>query len=1101
MVECWKQDERHLILPIFYFVDPRDVRNQQGPYQQAFEQHSHKHSSEVVNEWKEALQIAGEMKGWHVIESHGQGAIIGEVLSNVESHLRSMYTLVTDELVGIDTHVGEVMKLLNLGLSNEKVIVGIHGMGGLGKTTLSKAVYNKIFAQFDRCCYLEDVREALVVSNGAVSLQNKILSAVLKDDRQVKSVSEGINMIKQRVCKHKVLVVVDDIDDNFEFDKILGKPDDFSGDSRFIFTTRNKRALEFLPECKFYEPGELSYHLSLQLFSKHAFGMDSPPEEDARISDDFVKVATGLPLALKVIGSLLFRRERKFWKEKLIELQNIPSTTENKLHERLKISCNELTHNEMQIFLDIASHFTGSPKDLPYYMWSGCDFYPESSITTLINRSLIKVDKRNQFWMHDHIKDLGRAIIKMEDVEHPYNCSRIWSTDDALNMLRNGEGSERVEVLRINVRFRDDHEKLLNNKGFKNLPRLRYLEVHGGDVKGDFSHVLPNLCCLRLRRCGSIPTDINTKKLIVLDLERSSVKDNWKCWSRIQAAGKLKAINLFKCSKLTRTPDLSMCASLELINFELCKEMEGGLHIRNFKNLKTLRLSSTKITELIGKLQLLEEMDMRLTHLRELPVGMEKLSSLRILLLESELSRVNNYKMKIPKLPGSLKRLSISSPSGVPNLLDLKELESLSYLNASNPWIPGDLWRLPNLKELILKQCSVCGPLLQQDQEATSSAAALPPSLTSLHVEECGPLNDLPNLANLQNLTQLKLTHIGVVEISGLGELRALETMWISDYPSLKSLVGLENLLLLHTLFVGRCEKLERLPSVANLIKLKDLTVCQCPFLVEIQGLGDLGETLSRMEIENCPNFASLDGLGLLGSLEALTLTEQSFGEKPFPELSSLVNLPDLSALRNLKRLDLTHCESLIDLPTGFERLESLRQLVMCDCYSITKLPDLSGLNNLEELNLEECTGLVEVKGMEGLESLTQLRLFGCCLITEMPDLSGLNNLEILDLSYCEGLTEVKGVEGLGSLTMLFMFDCSSVKKLGNLSGLRKLKELQIEGCTKLTKVSGIEELDGLLILGMDKRMRLKHWVKSAARYGKGLAARFMPTMGIFSSW
>ncbi|CAI0554515.1 unnamed protein product [Linum tenue] len=762
MVECWKQDERHLILPIFYFVDPRDVRNQQGPYQQAFEQHSHKHSSEVVNEWKEALQIAGEMKGWHVIESHGQGAIIGEVLSNVESHLRSMYTLVTDELVGIDTHVGEVMKLLNLGLSNEKVIVGIHGMGGLGKTTLSKAVYNKIFAQFDRCCYLEDVREALVVSNGAVSLQNKILSAVLKDDRQVKSVSEGINMIKQRVCKHKVLVVVDDIDDNFEFDKILGKPDDFSGDSRFIFTTRNKRALEFLPECKFYEPGELSYHLSLQLFSKHAFGMDSPPEEDARISDDFVKVATGLPLALKVIGSLLFRRERKFWKEKLIELQNIPSTTENKLHERLKISCNELTHNEMQIFLDIASHFTGSPKDLPYYMWSGCDFYPESSITTLINRSLIKVDKRNQFWMHDHIKDLGRAIIKMEDVEHPYNCSRIWSTDDALNMLRNGEGSERVEVLRINVRFRDDHEKLLNNKGFKNLPRLRYLEVHGGDVKGDFSHVLPNLCCLRLRRCGSIPTDINTKKLIVLDLERSSVKDNWKCWSRIQAAGKLKAINLFKCSKLTRTPDLSMCASLELINFELCKEMEGGLHIRNFKNLKTLRLSSTKITELI---------------------------------------------------------------------------------------VPG------------------------------------------------------------------------------------------------------------------------------------------------------------------------------------------------------------------------------------------------------------GGLNNLEELNLEECTGLVEVKGMEGLESLTQLRLFGCCLITEMPDLSGLNNLEILDLSYCEGLTEVKGVEGLGSLTMLFMFDCSSVKKLGNLSGLRKLKELQIEGCTKLTKVSGIEELDGLLILGMDKRMRLKHWVKSAARYGKGLAARFMPTMGIFSSW
>ncbi|CAI0436213.1 unnamed protein product [Linum tenue] len=36
MVECWKQGKGHLILPIFYFVDPRDVRHQQGPYQQAF---------------------------------------------------------------------------------------------------------------------------------------------------------------------------------------------------------------------------------------------------------------------------------------------------------------------------------------------------------------------------------------------------------------------------------------------------------------------------------------------------------------------------------------------------------------------------------------------------------------------------------------------------------------------------------------------------------------------------------------------------------------------------------------------------------------------------------------------------------------------------------------------------------------------------------------------------------------------------------------------------------------------------------------------------------------------------------------------------------
>ncbi|CAN1252570.1 Disease resistance protein L6 [Linum perenne] len=431
IVKCWKSGggakAQHVIFPVFYFIDPRDVRHpDSGSYKESFQEHRSKHDPETVLNWKEALQETRS------------GAIIGQIFSKVDIHLRANYTLVTDELVGIDSHVEDVVKLLNLDSASEK-IVGIHGMGGLGKTTLAKAVYNKVSTQFEGCCFLENIKDTLSKKDkdGVLVLQNKIISDTLRkhsyEANDVKDVNDGIRVIRDRVSRQKLLIVLDDIDERFKFEDILGKLENFSVDSRFIITTRDTRVLELLQGCKLIELEEMSYDHSLKLFSKHAFGLNYPLEDYASLSMEFVRVATGLPLYLKVIGSLLFKRDKSFWEDKLIELKQIPPT---EVQERLRISYNDLTHNEKQIFLDIACIFVGLHKEAPMHMWRDCDFHPTSAISTLVQRSLVKIDHIDNYWMHDHVRDIGKAIVREEYNQSPYKRSRISCGRDAIDLLK-----------------------------------------------------------------------------------------------------------------------------------------------------------------------------------------------------------------------------------------------------------------------------------------------------------------------------------------------------------------------------------------------------------------------------------------------------------------------------------------------------------------------------------------------------------------------------------------------------------------------------------------------------------------------------------------
>ncbi|CAI0421210.1 unnamed protein product [Linum tenue] len=938
MVESLNRNQGHILLPVFYFVEPRDVRRQERSYySRAFLQHSRKYDAETTKEWKEALQFVGQLKGWHVTESDRQGAVIDNIFSQVWSHLMGSYKIETDELIGIESRVKEVRDLLDLDGERLKM-VGIHGMGGIGKTTISKAVYNEVSSRFERSCFLEDIRETLLKNDGVVTLQNKIISSILRHDSRVGDTSEGIHIIRDKVCKYKVFIVLDDVDERFEFEKILGKLQDYFFGSRFIVTTRDKRVLEFLEGCTLFEAKLMSHNDSFKLFGKHAFRMDDPPEENADLCEEFVKIAAGLPLALKVIGSFLFRKEKRIWREKLEELKERPFS--NGVHEILKISYNDLTSTEKEIFLDIACFFIGKSKELPFYMWTDCKFYPESGVNNLIFKSLIKVNESNEFEMHDLIKDLGRAIVQAENIQQPWKRSRIWSNDEALDMLENGQGNDKVEALRIDMGDRDVRK--LTEEGFRKLSGVRFLQVRHCNMTGDFSKMLPNTLWLQLRFCRSIPDDVNLKKVAILDLKGSYLRDDWRGWQRAKEGKKLKVVNLEGCSGLVKAPDLSSCRGLEVINVEGCYYMGGELHIGNFKNLKRLSLLGSKISALkgdIGMLQDLTEIDA--PNLKEFPAGI------------------------VPAFPTSLKQLTISTPR-FPNLLELKDLEELC-LERCAPEIPGDIWlHLTKLKILTVSFFRGKSLLMQVEQ------STLPSSLNSLALSCCFELETLPNLVNLSNLTQLRLELVLVDEIRGLGELGMLETLQVSSAQNLKSLDGLQNLVLLQQLTVEHCDlcgltslttleikgftqlsEVTRLERLESLVRLK---LIDCGLVVRLPDLSEL-KNLKVLIIRGCTQLMEITGLESLESLQVLAMSS----------CESIYELPDLSHLEHLRYLNISGCMQLTQV-MGVERLGSLEVLAMSQCKSIIELPDLSALKNMTHLDIRECSQLIGIIGLHKLQ-------------------------------------------------------------------------------------------------------------------------------------
>ncbi|CAI9265829.1 unnamed protein product [Lactuca saligna] len=711
IMEC-KDKRGQIVMPIFYGIDPSEVRKQKRKYGEALAKHElenkkkakswgqavvedpwgllsapreqirkyqeafAKHELEnkrKVESWRKALVDASNISGWepkHVANGL-ESRVIKEIVDTISQRLQLVPSSANENLIGMAVRLQCLKLELQIGSGGVRMI-GIWGVGGGGKTTLASSIYDEIFSKFDGCCFVKNIRGESS-KNGLVSLQKKIICGVLKQKKVqgIERVEEGRRMIIDRLCHRKVLIVLDDVDKLDQLQALAGSHDWFGDESRIIMTTRDEHVL-------------------------NAHKVDVTHTISLLNRDEAIK------LFFTVLGSFLCDKDINEWQSALVRLKEIPDTD---IVEKLKISFDGLTELEKELFLDIACFFRKKRKELAMEILNACGFHPVIGVKVLIQKALITISEDGKFDMHDLVQEMGHYIVRGEHPNNPEKHSRIWKEEDVLKICAMDATTE-IDMVEV-IRFEHSSENLIQIPPIvANTKNLRWIEW-----EGDLATPLL--------------TNFPQRTLCRLVLNNSLQKQLWEGYKLLP---NLKTIELWDLDNLIMTPDFDGLPNLETFKLGGCLYLEE-IHpsIGLLERLVFLSIGSCwrlKMFPPVTRLKKLETLTFfECPELFKLSATQQNMENLPHVHLDNNSgSEVSSYIETSPKFFVVCWKCGCSNLLGVdccveePCLRDnmnriglqffLKDLRNLNLglCSLGDEEIGSAVWELPNLQELNLSE-------------------------------------------------------------------------------------------------------------------------------------------------------------------------------------------------------------------------------------------------------------------------------------------------------------------------------------------------------------------------------------------------------------
>ncbi|CAD6255967.1 unnamed protein product [Miscanthus lutarioriparius] len=912
-----------------------------------------------------------------------------------------------EPLIGRDGEKQEIIKLLSANTNNDEiVIVTICGLGGMGKSTLAKQVYND--AQFK----MYDHRIWVYVSKD-FNL-NKIGRSIISQlpsqgGPQNMGIQQVINQcLENLLLGKKVLIVLDDLweEKMTELDKLRRMLQVKGSKVDVVVTTRKEQIARKLSTGEPYKLRPLEDDICWEIIKRSSrFELKPNKENMEQIGLDIAKKCGGVPLAAQVVGSMLQKiDDLSGWIEiNSSDIWNI-SSEDNDVLPSLKLSYERMPP-QLRVCFSYCSIFPKGHNivgDDLAQQWIALDFTEQSKakeyIKQLLGMSFLHVSKlpstsREQvvrYTMHDLVHDLAR--LTMDDKLIDFNAQQRNTRGQKYcrySLLKNYDQTIKLASILPSkiraLRFSDSGELHIQSGAFSFANCLRIL---------DFSE------CSGILLPASIGKLKQLRCLIAPRMQNESLPE---C---ITELGKLQYLNINGSSQISALPEsIGKLGCLKYLCLSGCS-------------------SISKLPESFGDLKCMVHLDMSgCSGIRELEDWLGKLRNLQHL----DLSGCSSVKAIPEPLCGltQLQYLDLSScecldrlPEAIGSLMDLQ------YLNMSSCYqireLPESLMKLQNLLHLDLSWCTSMRYL--GGVRGLTTLQHL--NMSGVWVFDNGVQDLSYVLANLTNLKYLRLTnsiihgrgsYVFPYGIGGLTNLEHLDLSYNCNIASLPESFG--NLKRLHTLDLTECSELKSLPKSIGTLGLKTLLLdgCSDELLDQASSLVNYSQTLPLFKVR-ADEFNGCSNLPLLEGTHVSELRIRCLENVRSLEEATKVKLSDK---HNLSKLTLSwskRCKRAVQI---LEDKDLLEQLVpptglksMClQGYSSTSFPGwlmciyrhLINLVSIELSEMPTCSNLPPLGQLPHLEKLELWKLPGIKRIdSEFCGGKGaFRRLSSFEVSYC----------------------------------------------------------------------------------------------------